>query len=284
MPNHKKPMRLSVTDLTLELTRRCNMKCPHCLRGDAEDLDMSRQVIENTFSAMREISTLTFTGGEPSLVPELMQYALSMAKKYHVRVTEAYLATNGLAISEKFMAVCRAWHMKCLSDAIPYTDRYVDTDQIRNIIQATKAYEPAGIYIDISMDPYHDSIPLDNVLKLCTLPNVRTDKYRPADDDSWVLHVGRAYWNGIGRDDTESSRPWAYGEASGTMRIEWNDAIGGAVYDGLLYVNAEGKILKYCDYPYDDQDEHVMGQIMTDKLDRGWVQRLYDAHKDDPVC
>jgi len=33
-------MKYNVSNLMIEVTRRCNMCCDHCLRGDAQDLDL----------------------------------------------------------------------------------------------------------------------------------------------------------------------------------------------------------------------------------------------------
>ena len=34
-------MEIYVESLVIEVTRRCNMRCEHCLRGDAQNLDIS---------------------------------------------------------------------------------------------------------------------------------------------------------------------------------------------------------------------------------------------------
>lgn len=38
-------MEIYVNYLAIEVTRRCNMKCNHCLRGDAQNLDISTAVL-----------------------------------------------------------------------------------------------------------------------------------------------------------------------------------------------------------------------------------------------
>lgn len=281
MPAKRRPvMKLSVTDLALEITRRCNMRCEHCLRGDAEGIDMTKQAMESVFAATEEIMTLTFTGGEPSLAPDLIRYALTCARKYKTKVHEVYLATNGLQVPEKFLLALRAWHMYCLSCEASCPEKYTSTNGIRRIVDARNAYEATGVFVDISMDRFHDDIPVENVLRLCALPNIRTDKYRDPNDDGWVLNVGKAYWNGIGEPGAGSDRPWAYGETSGILDIRL-DHRGLASYDGMIYVNACGQVLKYCDYPYEEQDEHVLGEIDPVQFDPAWVERLYEAHKND---
>ena len=36
-----------IKSVALEGTRRCNAKCDHCMRGEPQNLDMSREVIDN---------------------------------------------------------------------------------------------------------------------------------------------------------------------------------------------------------------------------------------------
>jgi MoaA/NifB/PqqE/SkfB family radical SAM enzyme len=61
---------MRLNNLVLEITRRCNMKCEHCMRGSAQRVDMSNQTLWNTLKDIDSINTLTITGGEPQLKPE----------------------------------------------------------------------------------------------------------------------------------------------------------------------------------------------------------------------
>ena len=56
--------KISCNSLMLEITRRCNMACAHCLRGDAENVDMNRTLIEQVFSQTEQVGALVFSGGE----------------------------------------------------------------------------------------------------------------------------------------------------------------------------------------------------------------------------
>ena len=66
-----KKMRIySANSVFIEVTRRCNMCCAHCLRGDAENIDIQEKYIDaflDSFEKGACISSLTFTGGEISL-------------------------------------------------------------------------------------------------------------------------------------------------------------------------------------------------------------------------
>ena len=73
----REDLTMTVDQLTLEVTRRCNMNCAHCLRGDAQCLDMSKEVVDKVLQDIDYISFLFFTGGEPSLNIPIMDYFLS---------------------------------------------------------------------------------------------------------------------------------------------------------------------------------------------------------------
>ena len=52
----------------IEVTRRCNMCCAHCLRGDAESIDIQEKYIDaflDNFEKGAYISSLTFTKRRP---------------------------------------------------------------------------------------------------------------------------------------------------------------------------------------------------------------------------
>ena len=49
----------------IEITRKCQIKCKHCCRGDAQNVDMSEEIMEKFISQCDSINYLTFTGGEP---------------------------------------------------------------------------------------------------------------------------------------------------------------------------------------------------------------------------
>ena len=60
----------SVDTVVIEITRRCNMCCAHCLRGDAENVDINSKYVDAFFNSFKDgafISNITFTGGEISL-------------------------------------------------------------------------------------------------------------------------------------------------------------------------------------------------------------------------
>lgn len=67
--------------LDIELTRRCNMTCKHCLRGDAQDRTISTEIIDKIISDTQNCIELYITGGEPLLEPDCLKYVLNQVSK-----------------------------------------------------------------------------------------------------------------------------------------------------------------------------------------------------------
>lgn len=214
-------------DLILEVTRRCNMACEHCLRGDAQNLDMSDSIIRWAAKNI-EACSVTFTGGEPSLNIRAIELYFTLAEQYGNLPRAFYVATNGKANQEKL--------------AVTLLKAYA------------KMAEPEACELNWSMDAFHNLFIENDELKGAGifegLSFYRKDgkKHDVNDTDMrWLLVSGRAAENGIGEQRVESAEPnledW---------NIEEND---GVFWFDELYVAANGNIAKCCDLEYGEIDE-----------------------------
>ncbi len=82
----------------LEVTRRCNLRCAHCLRGEAESIDMSKETINKVIDLIAESNSfvsVSFTGGEPTLRNDLISYFFEQMKERELEFSSFWLATNG---------------------------------------------------------------------------------------------------------------------------------------------------------------------------------------------
>lgn len=50
------------------------MACTHCMRGDAQDLAISKEVIDKCLDSIAGVYDLILTGGEPFLEPDIIDY------------------------------------------------------------------------------------------------------------------------------------------------------------------------------------------------------------------
>lgn len=100
--------KLYAKDLCIEITRRCNMSCAHCMRGNAQNIDIEHRYIKNLLKHFQHIQHLNITGGEPSLNTKAMRYILKQLKLYNIHVYSIYIVTNGSlsSISKEFINIC----------------------------------------------------------------------------------------------------------------------------------------------------------------------------------
>lgn len=164
---------MRVYSLILEVTRRCNMCCAHCLRGDAEDIDMEKETVDEILNMADEIQSVTFTGGEPSLNLPLIQYFFDKADEKGKFPEFFWLATNGKANQEELAILAlKAW---------------------------AKSVEKDMCGVALSVDAYHEPV-LNKFLS--GLAFYDAGKEHPAsgfDADKFVIRSGRAEENGLGK-------------------------------------------------------------------------------------
>lgn len=225
-----------VGNLCLEVTRRCNMGCAHCLRGNAEDLDMSHETIEQVLGQVDVIGQVAFTGGEPSLNVDAIRYFFAQARKYGKLPRSFFVATNGKANQEEL--------------AIELLKQYPDMEE----------QEFCGVAL--SIDEWHD--PQDYGQSILRGLSFYSDcKEKP--DGYSLIPEGRAARLKI--DQEKMIQP-----TSAHIVLSGNsDPDAGAIEVEMLYVAADGKIVGNCDMSYErmgKEAEYTISDFRTevDKL------------------
>ena len=88
-------------DISFELTRKCNFKCKHCMRGDAQNITMSKEVIDNFFAQTTYILKFLVTGGEPFIDEEIFEYMVESIIKNKICINGINIISNGSIRSER---------------------------------------------------------------------------------------------------------------------------------------------------------------------------------------
>lgn len=147
--------KLYIKNLSIEVTRRCNMVCAHCMRGDTENLDIIHQDIRNILKHVQHVHCFNITGGEPSLNIKAIKYILKLLNRYQIHVYEFYIVTNGSlsSLSKQFIEICSELyeyqenkdfevysHMLEMSD-----DRFHDAGNHQKVISALSKYPFFGL-------------------------------------------------------------------------------------------------------------------------------------------
>lgn len=208
------------------MTRRCNMECEHCLRGDAQNKDITRGILENFLldNEIEYISTVTFTGGEPSLNIRAIEDFMNICGKAEIEVESFYVVTNGKKVTDKFILVLMELWLFCS----------------RNDISA----------VEVSRSQWHEyeEQDEDGIKKLQILKFARE---RNMLDPKRIINEGRGV-------------EWNQGSGYKGQTIEPKDHIDPD--DQEVYLNVNGDILSSCDLSYKSQEKHKLGNVKDTKL------------------
>ena len=226
------PKKIHINSLALEVTRRCNMHCAHCLRGDAQNQDMDPAMVSTFLSQVDTIDSILFTGGEPTLNLPVIRQTLNVCKTLRIPVLNFYIVTNGKEVSREFLELMIDWYVYC--------------------IDCGGEVDFCGVAL--SQDRYHDPIAPENVAKLRAL-----SFYRPDDKNTrnWksvsLIDLGRArsLTDEQAKGQKLSKRDPAWADE---LRLEFQTDDDIVITDNTITVTATGQVLLDCDYEYDNTD------------------------------
>ena len=101
-------------NVIIEFSRKCNMTCPHCLRGSACNKTMPSDVMQKIIDTFDYISDMTVGGGESSLaVKQIQEFTNLLLYGNKTEIGSVYVVTNGkrctmgfLNTIKKLMDIC----------------------------------------------------------------------------------------------------------------------------------------------------------------------------------
>ena len=226
---------MNVNRLTLEITRRCNLQCRHCLRGGAQRLNMSSQVLFQVARSISYAGDITFTGGEPSLAVPVLEEFLQMCRWHKLQFGYFYIVTNGKTRNgwNRFLEACDGLY--------------------------GWAQEPESCVLTPSRDNFHRE---QHDLKLWKFMDDWSEVERPyiklderTEDIRNPISEGRAA-NGLGWRPKEVQKPWTVSEYDGEL----------CVSEEVLYISANGNVVSSGDISFARIDREAKGNILTTPL------------------
>lgn len=88
----------------IELTRQCNKSCVHCSCGEAQDVTISRDVVDKIFSSVKDCRDIVFYGGEPLLHTDLVEYVIDQILASRWTTTYLEVTTNGSVLDPRIVS------------------------------------------------------------------------------------------------------------------------------------------------------------------------------------
>lgn len=212
---------MNISDLVIEVTRRCNMKCGHCLRGEPQNKTMCETHLRNLLRQTSYISNVTFTGGEPTLPSglKMIEKFIDLCHAYNVQVGNWYIVTNALKWRSELPRILWRLNNLCCDNEVSAIsisgDQYHETDSHdRNTFlwRLEEGLMEEGLYEEITIDTRGE------------------------------IHNLIGQGRGWGEDPREESLTYDY------FDNELN------VMEATLHLNCNGDIILGCDWSYESQD------------------------------
>jgi radical SAM protein with 4Fe4S-binding SPASM domain len=242
----------------LEITRRCNLRCPHCFveGGTARNLELSTERIYKLLDEWAEmgIFSVVITGGEPSVHPDF----LSIVKYAWDLGFVVGIATNAVPLTEQVLEQIPQ-HDVIISvslDGIHDQGKYQDETDFSYVTRRLQEIQQRGFNASIMTTTTHKNAgdlqtivrwAIDNDVSLRSVPFVpmgRGSLYRQLANTTADVDLAAEFW--IAEEQWERIKDKTLGLCSGkvfnfllTMVFATRRCMSGR---GLAYINSGGDV------------------------------------------
>ena len=220
-----------IYNMVFEVPRDCNKRCIHCLRGEKENVHMTQRIAEEALRDVTCITTLTFTGGEPTLNVDVIRDIIHHIIRNEIYVGNFFIVLNGTNYSESLVEV--------LYDLYDYIRENHGDEELATLAISDNQFQ----------HPDYDV--LEMYSKLPFYKDYKESKIKESD----ILNTGLAAKNNIEKRKIEVEK----------LHIE-NSDYQIEVNDGQVYVGANGDIVPCCELSYKDQEQYKLGNVLEESL------------------
>lgn len=210
---------MNIRQLIIEVGRGCNMRCAHCLRGDAEEAEVKMEDVISLLNQVGYIDEITFSGGEPTLYVDKIIEIIDYIMDNNIEVNGFYIASNGIIKSKKLMFKLAEFYDYCDGDP-----------------------EFCNCNYEVSKDIWHEEQAERRNNDLGWLRAFSFVKYRDKDrsETKYLVTEGRAAEKAWGNRLVDEDKEFY---------MEDDESVA------MVYLNALGYLLPDCDYSYETQRE-----------------------------
>lgn len=227
---------MNISNLVIEVTRICNLKCKHCLRGCAKNENFNVRYLDNIFHDVEFVDCLTFTGGEPLLKINTIKSIMNYIRNHKIGLGAFYIVHNGTIYSKSFM-----------NFLLDFYENYCEDPYMCGFSLSTDLYHIEELKKKNKKDFYYEYMDLKEF------------GYEFIQDDrkeiNSIILSGRAKRNKL-------SAKYGTRESSFNNAFYANDD----ECDNQIYISANGNVISDCDLSYDVVDKFYFGNIKKEYL------------------
>lgn len=136
---------IALLNAEIILTQKCNLACPHCMRGCASNKEITSEALDKFFEKICHIDQLSLGGGEISLSPNSIRLLTKKLKEHNISIMRVDFASNGLFVSDEVL------------DAIDELKNYVEKcrEKTSGFFISTTEKTDVPLYATFSFDDFH---------------------------------------------------------------------------------------------------------------------------------
>ncbi len=132
--------------LVIEMTRKCNLNCVHCMRGDAQNVTITREIIDKIIENVDDCMRFQLTGGEPLLALDELEYLIDRIIERNYSADMIDFVTNGTVQDRRVIDILSRF---CRSGKQRKALISISNDQFHNVKQSEETY---NFYMDATKD------------------------------------------------------------------------------------------------------------------------------------
>lgn len=264
----------------LEVTRKCNLRCEHCMRGEPQNLNMSDEILEEVFRQIDHVSHLSLTGGEPFLAPHVLEKMVDIIIDRNIKVFRCTTVDNGTILNELGIRSIQA-----LNRLGEYIYNSVWGEDTRNDPE-----QKLPISVSISNSQYHKN----DIQKAIDFYKLYANEYVNIDDQGeWESGLKDKQGNPLKNKDIKSDSVWLKKEGrakennlnakyiTDTYRVEFwiSDDENKATVTTGIQICANGNVVLPEPLSFETMDKKNMGNIMKEPLSA----MIYKWNWDEPL-
>ena len=231
---------IQIAEFGIEITRKCNMQCDFCMRGKAQNVEITDEVISDIFDSLSRfeqvhINSINLTGGEPFLSPEKLIKVINELIKRNIKVDWLTITTNGSIFDEYIIYA----------------------------LNIMNKYAKFGVTLRISADSHH----VINKDKL----EENIEKFKQLFKGKLDVQIDIPFILPSGYDNENNTSP------NHDKFISYYD--GKKVYVPVMFITSKGTITDTCDYSYEQVDKFNFGRINNVSIDDSFMEKLIHKTK-----
>ena len=232
-----------IDNLCIEVTRKCNMRCAHCLRGVAQNINIDTSYIDELLRHCKDgIGSITFTGGEPTLNMSAIKRTFETIRLLDIPLGGFYIVTNARAYKKELIELLDEMYEYCYEKEL--CGLAISDDEFHAKYRDEFTFKRNSIHY--AYDCFGD------MRKYFRQNEKKTDW-----QSSYLLNEGRA---------KNIHSPYIK-KRENTVSSVIDDLVhiykGDNNIGGTLYLNALGELIDGCDWSYHSQNQHKLGNIFN---------------------